>query len=190
MGISNLFKKREPEIQTIEVEKIVEKEVKVEVPVTSRLTFAHNDDIGAAKFIFNDTRDTKAIDLTAGERFIFFGHDEGGKIAYPVFQMPNRIASTRMTSPSRIICVGMVGVAPDNTVLEVNSLYAGLTMAELASGFGCESINANSMVTLLNYGSTFTDKEIEGDITYQAFCNFIEISHNIYWLKHPMGRKF
>ena len=183
-----LFKKRVPEIQTIEVEKIVEKEVEkiVEVPVKSRFTFVHDEEIGAVTFNFNHKCETKATDLSANDKFVCFGITEpNGCILYPVFRMPMTIATTRMTAASRINCIGVIGTDPENTIIDVNSMYAGLTMEQIMHLFDNLSFNCDSMVTVLTKDSdVFTSTKIEGEIDYQTFCSSIQISHNIYWIKH------
>lgn len=184
-----LFKKRAPEIQTIEVEKIVEKEVEkiVEVPVKSRFTFAHDKEIVALTFKFNHKCDTKAADLSANDKFVCFGiTKEDGNILYPVFRMPMSVATTRMTSASRINCIGIIGTDNKNTIIDVNSMYAGLTMEQIMHLFDHLSFNGDRMVTVLTKdNNVFISTEIEGEMDYQTFCNYVQISHNIYWIKHP-----
>ena len=181
----NLFKKRAPEVQTIEVEKIVEKTVNV--PVPSRFTFAHDEEVRVNKFIFNNTLDTKAIELMSNDKFVSFGVARpNGVTLYPVFRMPKNAATTRMTSPTRIICIGELLVDNDNAIVSVIASYAGMTMAEIMEIEGVDMITEDTMTTrMVRSGHIISDKAIEGDIDYQVFCDSTSIAHDLYWITNP-----
>ena len=178
-----LFKKRKPEI--IEVEKIVEKDVRIEVEKASRFTFAHSDDIDVVKFYFTNTRNTKAVDLRANSRFVFFctTYNET-KLCYPVFQMPIDIATTRLTSSKRIICVGSIIVDyATSEIVEVNDAFSGVSMMDIMKQLNVlEQFDENSDVTTATDNDIITRESISGEINFDTFAKFITINHGLPWL--------
>lgn len=185
----NLFKKHkitEPEI------KIVEKEVKVEVPVEvripSRFTFAHDENINVKKYYLKNDVSVKFADIKAEELFICKDLAESmvknetefvsTKEMYFVFKMPAILPTTKLISPKKVICVGHIVV--DKTTMELCSIHSegvGLTLADFMA-----DISEEAEFIIMKRESAISDEIIEGNIDYVTFRQSMFVKHGLYFV--------
>lgn len=166
----NLFKKQKHEIEKEEAEKVIEN---VEEPL-SRFTFAYDDSIEVCKHILNEVKNTTLAELKANDRFIFdrIYSEDKTIISYPVFQMPETLPSTKVVSPSKIICIGSMDTdAKTGEILLVTSQFTAKTLDKV---FDNISKDGTDRVQYFDFDHVTIDV-ISGEIDFVTLSKSIEI---------------
>ena len=127
MGL-NLFKRKNvatPEPQVIEKIKEVVVEKPVEVPVHSRFTFAHSNDVVLYRYFLDTNKKVRYAELGACSEFAIksetISDDAEGQSVYFTFKMPDAIPATKLVTPKKVLCTGSMTVLEDSEIIRVDN---------------------------------------------------------------------
>ena len=183
----------------ISTEKVIEKIVEKEVPIASRLTFAHDKELCAYRYYLHlnaateicfDELKTNTIFTISPVQIKAFAEQGGVEgeeypgTVYPVFK---KMTSNRLIDklfPHRnIICIGGIRVSTSETnsmqIIGFTKRLTGKTLGQIIREYNTENVIDTTSVYKLNSLDSIRVEEIEGDISYDDYRLYHAIDSTI-----------
>ena len=178
MGL-NLFKRKqvatpEPEV----IEKIKEVFVEKEVPVYSKFTFAHDNNVILNKYYLNIEKQVRYADLADCDEFAIKSETasniDDGLSVYFTFKMPDVIPATKLVTPKKVLCTGSMVICEDSEIIEVNNQHVCDSLEEMVNAGVIEAIPVENTCVICLEDDVITKKLIEDDkVDYFTFVTSV-----------------
>lgn len=180
MGFLFNRKKTAPEPEVIEKVEVVEKEV------YSRFTFAHDEDLVVKSFKFKNDSTAQYSDLCAGTVFTpkAIVNAVDGKLIYYIFRLPNELPATRLVTPKKVLCLGVVVVNDCTGEIEdiIHNDWVGVSLECFINQglFNATDFTMDSNVIVMNRANVIEEvTNVDELIDYDTFVRSVVIEASL-----------